>query len=266
MERLLMLRLQAHGCGAEAFLNDIPVGRVGPAGGLLCLPVHEYLLEGSNDIRLVVDPAPAAQAKPPTRTRFAPATVGVSLRLLLPRIGHVGSELQARTLAEMEWAVAQDEVYQVPMTLSRSVMLPIKFPRWRWLDAPPMTELESLKPLVAAYLQGLVVGLLRGDAEMFLIASRLRLDELAQAYQRPVADVAAKLRSRLQLLHATKALKLVMPEAADLVLRPCAEGRLVECLAASGESVLRTDAAPDGSRSAWPVRLTVVSGQCHVLR
>lgn len=275
MERLLMLRVQTHGCAAEVFLNDIPVGRIGggpaPAGGqtasaLLCLPVHEYLLEGSNDIRLVIDPSPVSVPSAAAKPKYAASTVAASLRLLLPRVGHVGSELQARTLAELDWAVAEGEIYHAPLSLSRSVMLPIKFPRWRWLDAPPLADIDSLKPAVAAYLQGLAIGLLRGDADMFILASRLRLDELAQAYQQPVGELASRLRARLQLLHATKALKLAIPDAADLLLRPCAETRLIECVTAGGEPVLRTEAGPDGTRSAWPLRLTVVSGQCHVLR
>ena len=54
MDRLLIMRLHVQGCAAEAWLNDIAVGRVGPRGGDLCLPVHEYLLEGSNEISLEI--------------------------------------------------------------------------------------------------------------------------------------------------------------------------------------------------------------------
>ena len=64
MDRVLMLRLQAQGCAAEVLLNDVPVGRVGPAGGTLCLPVHEYLLAGDNEISMVINPPPIANPKP----------------------------------------------------------------------------------------------------------------------------------------------------------------------------------------------------------
>jgi hypothetical protein len=266
MDRVLMLRLQAQGCAAEVLLNDVPVGRLGAQGGTLCLPVHEYLLAGDNEISLVIDPPPAASARPVTAPKVADGLVGASLRLLLPRMGQLGSELHARTLAELDWAVTDGDVYQAPHGVSTGASLPIKFPRWRWLDAPPVENSELLKPLAAAYLQDIAVGLARGDVDIFLAASRLRLEELALAYQQPLAELTTRLRSRLQLLHATKALKMLIPQQDALVLRPCANGRLLECLTAGGEPALRTAPAADGSSTAWPVRIAVVNGQCHILR
>jgi len=266
MDRLLILRLQALGCSAEALLNDIPIGRVGPGGGELCLPVHEYLLDGENQLGLVIDPVAPGMEPAPTQLRLADGVVGARLRLLLPRIGRPGSELEARTLAELDWVVPDGDVYMAPLAVSRSVSLPIKFPRWRWLDAPVIDNVGALRPLVAAFLQAIAADLMRGNPEPFLTASRLRIEELAQAYQQPVAEAATKLRSRLQLLHATKALKLALPTAAELVLRGCASGRLIECLGPDGAPALATATAADGVSSAWPVRVAVVNGHCHILR
>lgn len=266
MDRLLMMRLYVQGCSAEALINDISVGRVGPGGGGLSLPVHEYLLDGANEVGLVINPAPAGSKPAPALPRLAEGVVGARLRLLLPRIGKVGSELEARTVAEVVWSVPDGDVYSTPQTLMRSVFLPIKFPRWRWLDAPVVDDVDANKPLIASFLQAIAVDLLRGDAETFLTASRLRMEELASAYQLPVGDVATKLRSRLQLLHATKALRIVVPHEADLLLRRCAGGRLIECMTGAGGPALATLPGADGTSSSWPVRVAVVNGHCHILR
>ena len=266
MDRLLIMRLFVQGCSAEALINDIPVGRVGPGGGGLSLPVHEYLLDGANEVSLVINPACAGSKPVPALPRLAEGVVGARLRLLLPRIGQLGSELAARTVAEVVWGVPDGDVYSTPQTLTRSVFLPIKFPRWRWLDAPVVDDVDAQKPLIASFLQAIAVDLLRGDAESFLSASRLRMEELASAYQLPVVDVAAKLRSRLQLLHATKALKIAVPHEADLLLRRCAGGRLIECMSGAGGPALATLPGADGTSSCWPVRVAVVNGHCHILR
>jgi hypothetical protein len=100
----------------------------------------------------------------------------------------------------------------------------------------------------------------------FVLASRLKLEELALAYQQPVANVSARLLSRLELLHATKALKMVIPDADMLHLRACANGRLLECLDSQAEPIFRTMPAPDGSHTGWPVRIAIVNAQCHILR
>ena len=167
MDRLLMMRLDVRGCSAEVLLNDIPVGRVGPRDGALCMPVHEYLLEGGNEISLVIDPGSTGQPAA-TAPKVADEVVGVSFRLLVPRTGQVASSLTARAVAEIDWAVSAGEVYTTPLTLTRSAVLPIKFPRWRWVDVPEITDIEAQRPLIAAFLQGIAVDLIRGDAESFL--------------------------------------------------------------------------------------------------
>lgn len=265
MDRLLMMRLDVRGCRAEVWFNDIPIGRVGPREGTLCMPVHEYLLEGSNEISLVIDPGAVGQ---PTATapKVADEVVGVSFHLLVPRTGQVASSLTARVVAEIDWAVPAGEAYTTPLTLTRSAVLPVKFPRWRWLDVPEIVDIEAQRPLVAAFFQAVAVDLLRGDAESFLTASRLRIEEVGQAYGQPVAELTTRLRSRLHLLHATKVLKMNIPSASEFVFRRCANGHLIECLGGDGLPLLSTLPASDGTFSAWPVRIAVVSGCCHILR
>ena len=265
MERLLVLRLSVHGCCAEAMLNGVSMGIAGPSGGVLCVPVHEYLLDGANEVSLIIRSS-AVEPAQAVRKRRAEGLTGAQLRLLLPRVGQICSELSARTVAELDWAVEDGAVYTVPHALSRDAVIPIKFPRWRWLDAPLIDDVEAHKPLIVEFLQSIIVDLLRGDAESFLSASRLRLEELAVAYQQPVADLVSRLRSRLHLLYATKALKMDIPSADDIVLRPCANGRLIECLDKSGRSVLQTAPSGGGESSSWPIRIAAVNGRYLILR
>lgn len=263
MERLLLLRLRSVGCAAEARINDIAVARTPPAGGEVSVPVHEVLLEGGNDLTLVLDPTlPGAVPAP----RLLDAPIAAGLRLLLPRVGHAGSESSARTLAELDHAVAAGEVHQPPCAVQRSVALPLKFPRWRWLDLPVIADPAAAQPVVARFAQGLAIALAKGDADAFVQAARLRFEELALAYQGEVADLVGRWRSRIQLLHATQALKIVLPALADVVLLPCAGGRMVECVSPAGEPILRTEAAADGSTHAWPIRVAVIDGRCHIVR
>ncbi len=265
MERVLMLRLHTHGCSAEVLLNDIPVARSDTRCPAICMPVHEFLLVGSNEITLVIDPhVPCSPGK--TTPRVADGVLGASVRLLLPRIGHLGNEMHARTLGELDWSVPDGDVFRVPHRVSVSASLPIKFPRWRWMDAPQISDVENIKAVAATYLQDIAVSLSRGDVEPFMNASRLRLEELALAYQQPVAHTADRLRSRLQVLSASKALKMLIPEELGMVLRPCANGRMLECMDKTGEPSLRTEETAAGTRSAWPVRIAVVNGKCHILR
>jgi hypothetical protein len=266
MERLLFMRLQVQGCSAEVLVNDIPVGRAFAPQGVLCLPVHEYLMEGANEITLVIQPdQPGARPASP-QLQVADGVVGATVRLLLPRVGRIGSDTEARTVAEVTWAAEDGDVYSAPVVVARSVALPIKFPRWRWLDAPPIDDVAAHRPVVSAFLHNVASDLMRGEVDTLVNVSRLRLDELALAYQQPVTELVSRFKSRLALLYATKSLRLVVPNTDELVLRKCANGRLLECLAPGGAPALSTVPGKDGVSSAWPARLAVINGQCHILR
>ena len=264
MERLLVLRLESSGCTAEAVLNGVPLVRVGAGQSAATLPVHEYWLAGNNDVELLVHPpAPGALASP--EPKLSDGQSWATLRLLLPRVGSVAHPSSARTVAQLDWAPPADEVYETPVSVRKPVDLPIAFPRWRWLDAPVVTETPALKKDAAAFLLEIALGLSRGNPEPLIQASRLRLEELALAYQRPLVDDVARLRQYIQQLHAQQALKLALPAVGNLLLRPVAGGRMLECLTPEGQVLLQSTAA-GGGQLRWPIRMAAVEGRFYVLR
>lgn len=264
MERLLVMRLETLGVAAEASLNGVPLARTPAAGGGVTVPVHEYTLSGVNELELVIEPPPPGAAAAP-EPLLSDGRRGASLRLLLPRIGQAAHPENARTLAQLEWAPLADEVTEIPHTMRQTVDLPIAFPRWRWFDAPVVADLPSQLAPAARFLQGLVLGLQRGDVEPLMLAARLRFEELAQAYQRNVADDAQRFRQQLLQLHAAQPLKPAMPKADALLLRPLAGGRLLECLRPDGQPVLQTPLAGGGTLM-LPLRLAQIEGRFYVIR
>ncbi len=267
MDRLLVLRLRSAGVAAEAWLNGVPVLRTGKAGGDACVPVHEYVVAGANRLELVVDPplAGAAALAPAPAPLIGDGGARADAALLLPRAGQPASERSARLLGQLAWASPEGEVWRPPVQLAQELDIPVRFPRWRWLDAPKITDIDSLQGQAATYLQDLALSLSRGDPEPMISAAKLRFEELALAYQRPPADDVARWRDRVQLLHAQKALRPELPTPESLLLRPVAEGRLLDCLAADGLPALRS-ARPDGSRLYWPLRLAAVERRFYPLR
>lgn len=272
MERLLVLRLEALGCSAEAWFNGVPLGRVdGQRSTVMNLPVHEYALAGSNVLELIINPGPVialdggAEAEPV----LSDGQLGARLCLLLPRMGALAHPSHARTLAALDWAPAEGEVYRSPTRLQQSVELPISFPRWRWLDAPVQALSANLKSGLVDHVMGLALGLAKGDAEPLIRASRLRLEELAQAYQRELGAEVARLRSHVQSQHAAQPLKPVLPSLNSLQLRPVAAGRLLECLGADGLPFLRSpgrSATGAACMLHWPLRIAAIEGEFYVLR
>lgn len=264
MERLLVLRLEVAGCTAEALFNGVPLIRASATAPVATVPVHEFAFAGGNTIELVAHPAaPGAPDTP--EPMLSDGQCFASLRLLLPRTGGVAHPGSARTLAQLDWAPPADAVFEAPVRQQRSVELPINFPRWRWIDAPVVPESPTLKADVARYLLDIAVGLRRGNPEPLIQASRLRLEDLAQAYQRNLADDVGRLRVHIQQLHAAEPLQPALPAAGKLLLRAVAGGRLLECLRPDGSPLLQSPTAGGGS-IAWPLRLAAIEGRFYVLR
>jgi len=266
MERLLMLHLQSCGCSAEVLLNGMPLAYCGVAGGQACLAVHEYTLTGRNRIELIAaGPLPGQAAQ--TQSRACTTPTFARARLLLAHRGQAASDPNVRVLATLAWAAPEGKAYDAPVKQQQDVDLPVNFPRWRWLDAPPIAVNAGVHRQVLAFVQELALELARGNADPLIAAAKLRFDELALAYQLAAAEGVQRFRDELQRLYAAKALKIIPPAAEDLVLRPVLDGRLIECLASTGGPALRTrnDDASVGNQ-AWPLRLAMVEGRIYVLR
>lgn len=264
MERLLVMRLEAVGCAAEAWLNGLPLLRVGPSARVLSLPVHEFTLAGANELDLLIAPPPPGVDSAAPQPVMSDSPAMASLRLLLPRVGSVAHPSSARTLAQLDWVAPTDEVYEAPLRLQQRADLPIGFPRWRWLDAPVIELTPERRAEVLAYLQKIVIALAKGNPEPLVQASRLRLESLALAYQRKLADEVGRMRLQVQQAHAAMPLRPTLPTPDSLWLRPVAQGRLLECLGRDGLPALRCPHLGGGLLT-WPLRLGFIDGVCYGL-
>ena len=269
MERLLVLKLDAVDCEAEASLNGVPLARVDAARPSCIVPIHEYAIAGPNELGLVIWPRPAiTPASPPlpAEARVADGKRMAQLRILLPRIGSVAEESTARTLAQLDWAPPDGDSYEAPLALSQSFGLPVNFPRWRWLEAPVIEDTPTLRAQALKVVKELATDLAAGQPARFLAATRLRTEEIALAYQRRPEDETERLRERLLNLHAEGRLtwRAVAPQT--LFLRSIAEGRLLDCLGADGGPVLTTEPDEQGRSVSLPLRVTAVEGRLYVLR
>jgi hypothetical protein len=241
------------------------MARVTPLAPLTVVPVHEAALAGANRLELVIGPdSGAAQAS--ARLQSAPHPMAARVHLLLPRIGGVIDESRARALAQLEWACETEEPLTLPSIQSQQIDLAIRFPRWRWLDAPVVQPTLALARQAHAYIWSLARDLSRGQTDSFLAAARLRTEELALAYQRSPDSETLRLREWLDQMYASSAMvwRPLAPE--EFRLRTLADGRLLECLSADGSAALTTLPDKLGNSLALPLKLSVVEDRFYVLR
>jgi hypothetical protein len=266
MDRVLSLRLESVGCAAEAVLIGFSLGRTPKGGGVLTLSVHEYTVSGDNQLALVVEPHPLQRGSEPAQPQLhlGDAKSMASLRLLLTNVGRPSTAQQAHVLAQLEWLSPSGEMIQLPHTVEHLVNLPINFARWRWIDLPVLPDPEAVRQQIVELLQGIALSLSKGQAEGFILAAKLRFEELALAYQRDLPSELALFRAEIQRAHAEEPLRVELPTA-QMQLRRCVDGRLIECLGPDGQPALRTTRA-SGLMRLWPVRIAILDERAYVLR
>jgi hypothetical protein len=265
MERLMVIKLVGEGCTAEAWLNGLPVARITPLAREAVVPVHEASLVGSNRLELVVGPDSGAQSAAEL-LQTAPHTMAAQVHLLLPRVGRAIDESQVRTLGRLEWSCAAGGPLALPASQRQEIDLAIRFPRWRWLDAPVVKPTPVLTQQAYAFVSGLARDLARGQTESFMVATRLRTEELALAYQRSPDSEGVRIREWLEQMYASSRLVWQPLTPDEMQLRPLAGGRLLECLGGDGRAALTTMPDKMGNILALPLKLSVVEGRFYVLR
>lgn len=267
MDRLLVLRLEAQGCSAEALLNGIPLARVDAARPCSVLPVHEFTVSGENRLELRIWP-PAllvGEAPAPLPPLESDGQRSASLQVLLPRMGHAIDPGQSRNLAQLLWAPEAGMALLPPIQLTEAVLLPVNFPRWRWLDAPPLRLDAALQARIHTWLCGLAEALTAGRFEPLLQALRSRALDLATAYGRDPREGLLDLHQQLVARHAQGGLVMAPIPPAELLLRPIADGRLLDCLLSGGDPALRTEPDAEGQVFRLPLRIAVLDGQPQVM-
>ena len=182
--------------------------RSAPAGGSTSLAVHEYTLAGRNELTLVVGPA-APGATAPSQPRVAIGPTWARARLVLVRQGQSPADPEARVLGVAEWATPEGRSYDAPSTHKREVDLPVTFPRWRWLDAPPV-DLNAAGPArhprVPAAARGRARPRQSRAADRRVEAALRRAGARLSGRRRPSA--VQRFRDHVQGLYAAKALKV----------------------------------------------------------
>jgi hypothetical protein len=181
-------------------------------------------------------------------------------------MGAAIDEAQSRTLARLEWACAAGDALSFPTRVAQDVELPLRFPRWRWLDAPVVQPTPALLQQAHAFVSGLARDLARGQTESFMTAVRLRTEELAVAYQRSAESETSRLREWFEQMYASSSLvwQSLMPD--EMQLRRVAGGRLLECVRGDGGAALTTMPDKTATIVSMPLRLSLVEGRFYVLR
>lgn len=261
MTQIIHVVLDVQGIDAGFWVNDIPVGALRYRRSLhLAVPIHEYLVNGENTLRIVRTDPPAEGETQRAEELVASMTVAGFAVGARPGIdpGDVMSTLRLR----VSGSPAQGS--QTAQGSFRQVAWPHL---WVWQSLPAY-DWSGAKAAaqVAQYLRTFADRFQLGDVAWLLAALLPKMSDYCTAYGLDLRAESAELAARMARRLADPSFKMTPFADADLVLQPCAKGRLVDCTLKSGETAIRWHDARAGDRGAMLLRLGYADRALRVFR
>jgi hypothetical protein len=229
-------------CDADFWINDIPVWRMLHREAVFQgIPVHEFLVDGTNTLRVTLVGAQptAAQAAMTVSQYPAGARLGQGAGRLLGAV-----DLRTPGANNQPVIVAES---------SFSASLPL---RWSWQDLPVVDwAAPNARAAVEQFLQEFARRLQASDRDWLVHVFEPRMADYCRAYGLDLQAELAEMDMRIARRRADSAFVVRPVTVADLALRPCAAGQLVECLLLTGEPAIRWTDSRLGPNGAWNVKL-----------
>lgn len=271
MKHFYVAEVDTWGCEVEFYLNDVPMLRRGPLHGEQCAgPVHHGLIDGENEMGVIVQPGP--QPSSALRGEVLPRSWQADQRqwatATLHRYPHgavVGSP-DGEQLASLRFELDDGDTERpFPRVAATRFDLGAMFGPWSWQRAQPLTLDSRVTQEVVAFLQPLHEAMSHGNFAPWIDALAHLHSEWERAYELPRLTKALEVMKAIEMDRAERKWNMQPFDATRLDLRLCGERRLVECVARDGKPLFRTT-AEQGRVSHFPAILGRLDGAWRILR
>lgn len=269
MVNVLHAEIEANGCDVELSLNDIPVWSVRHRlGAFHAMPVHEYLVRGANGLRLRrLDATPVPPPPQPGEPSAPPPEVATArVRIAAYREGESLGQGGGQQFAVLDYR--SHDASGNPQAVAETVFTLPQWPfAWAWesLAAPGWGSPQATAQ-VFRWLQEFAGRFQRADVGWLGGVLQPKMAEYCRAYGYDPALEMREFQGRMQLRAADPSFRVTAFTETDLALRPCAGGRLVDCVLATGEPAIRWSDQRAGARGAMKLKLGYAGQQLLVFR
>lgn len=262
--------IEVEGCRAEIAVNGFPVAMVAPPAPLAaCVPVQQFLLEGSNAIELLLEPGRRPTiARSDKRELERPGASAVARLVRLPdgvwpknADGGIAGEM----LCETAWK-AEENPSEFPQSLEARVVVPEAKARWRWQDAPELELNDALIDEARGVLDQIVDVVERGDGAEYNRIVELSLGDWVRAYPVWTEVKLAQEHERFVEHYRSGDDPVAQLRRQQHDFRLVAGGRVLSCVDRDYVASLRLRDPDDGTPVPQPLFLARIDGQLRVVR
>lgn len=278
MSTIYVVEIEASEIIADVFVNDIPVcTRGGTHGWAWNGPVNHYLVDGANELSIELNPIEDfglmnTSRRPATnRSRYrAPPPIGaeVSAKLVQYPAGAISGGPDGLVRGELLWRTDDIQIGMMwphVMGVEVTADYPGGATTWERADVVDLNN-PDVHQGVGELLARLYHAIANQDHETWLDLHSSRLFDHDRLY-----GSARGTRRLMTMNEFTSSPQPSHPILEPLVIEPehwrlCAGGRLIQCVDAEGEPVLKEATNEDGTYATYPAFVGRLDGRWLPLR
>ncbi|TWT46211.1 hypothetical protein RAS1_26600 [Phycisphaerae bacterium RAS1] len=273
-----VLEAQTSGIDAEFYINDIPIVLRGPDHGQnYAAPVNQYLLDGPNELAMVVKPGPTPSQSQTGRNgqkeTFSPTSEKAWAKISsYPQKATIGGP-DGTELMKVEWPIRDErksrddyQPMEYPLKIVQFRDMGQMFGSCVFQQAPKIKIDDTVKNEIYEMLEALRGSLAGGDAELYIQLQKIRLEEVARAFQTSSDERRQMVRevTRMDSQQSWWGFPSLDKEQFDL--RLAARGTMVQCIDKRWDAILRENANDKNERAYYSLFVSKLEGKWVILR
>ena len=267
VDRMIYMEVKKQNCEVELYVNGIPMKRSSTSQAFASIPVHQYLVDGNNEIELIVNPG-LSPSKARTAHRELDSTgVQAVARLVKYPVGVYPGDASGEVLGEIGWKGQNAKKEIFPKIVATKIELGPMFGRWQWQDAEQVTLDKKTLAEISVYVDKFYAAFAASKSQELLDFAKVRIQEGDKAYPgtNVVAENVMVVRDVEERKYDTR-WKVAPLQPAQFDFRVHAEGRIVEIINADWKTPFRGVFVGTDEDYSYSMFLSKIKGQWVMVR
>lgn len=267
IDQMIYLELNKNNCDVELYVNGIPMRSSSTSGDKASIPVHQFLVDGKNEIEIVVNPGPTPSKARTAQRELDSTGVQASARLVKYPVGVYPGDASGEVLGSVQWAGQNAKKEIFPKIVASTVDLGQLFGRWQWQDAEVVTLDKITLAEISAYVEKFYAAFSASNGQEMLAFSKLRLEESDKSYpgKNPAEENAMFLKD-VEKRKQNKAWKVTPLRPPLFDFRACANGRMVQIINSDWKSPFHGTFEGSDKEYSYRMFLSKIKGQWVMVR
>lgn len=231
IDQMIYVEVNKQNCEVELYVNGIPMRRSSTNQAFSSIPAHQFLVDGTNEIELVINPGPTPSQARTTQRELDATGVQAVARLVKYPIGVYPGDVSGEVLGMVQWAGQNAKKEMFPKILATKIELGPLFGRSLWEDAEKVTLDKKTLAEISAYVEKFYAAFAASRGQEMLDFAKVRLEESDRSYpgKNPAKENALFL-SDVEERKQNKHWKVTPLRPALFDFRLVAQGRMVEII------------------------------------